>query len=66
MTCVSSQVAIATKGKENIVFGVASLDLETRQSISYSKEELILKCSFNGKQCHIEEFLYTFEHQSFP
>lgn len=44
-----------TKAKENLVFTMAALPAETRQALSYSKEELLTMCSFNGAQCNVEK-----------
>ncbi|KAH7697981.1 CBN-ASIC-1 protein, partial [Aphelenchoides avenae] len=51
---VRDSVAIRTKATENLVFAVSSLSKEQKNSMSYSKRELITKCSFNGKPCSVE------------
>lgn len=53
---MTDEVAITTKAKENLVFIIATLDLETRVNLSYTKNEFIRMCSFNGKQCDIEKY----------
>uniref|UniRef100_A0A0N5AKK7 Amiloride-sensitive sodium channel n=1 Tax=Syphacia muris TaxID=451379 RepID=A0A0N5AKK7_9BILA len=56
---MTDEVAIVTKGKENILFVTATLSMEARQNLSTSKQELIHKCSFNGLACDIERDFLT-------
>lgn len=49
-------IAIRSKATENIIFAVASLDPQEQSQLGYTKEEFITKCSFNGRQCFVEEF----------
>ncbi|KAI6170998.1 Na+ channel, amiloride-sensitive family and Degenerin family-containing protein [Aphelenchoides bicaudatus] len=46
--------AITTKTKENLIFMVATLPREVRQSLSYNLKEFVLRCSFNSEDCDIE------------
>ncbi|VDD90217.1 unnamed protein product [Enterobius vermicularis] len=56
---MTDEVAIVTKGKENILFVTATLSMEARQNISTPKQELIHKCSFNGLACDIDHDFLT-------
>lgn len=49
-------MAIRAKTSENIVFAMNNLDDSDKSSISHVKEEFIKKCSFNGRDCSIEEY----------
>jgi uncharacterized Fe-S radical SAM superfamily protein PflX len=53
---MTDEVAIVTKAKENIVFAMATLSMSDRRALSYSKQDLLQKCSFNGEQCDIEKY----------
>lgn len=53
---LTDEIAISNQGRENLIFAVGSLPYENRTAISYSKEEFVLKCSFNQKDCDIEKF----------
>ncbi|GMT24411.1 hypothetical protein PFISCL1PPCAC_15708, partial [Pristionchus fissidentatus] len=47
--------AITTKTKENLMFLVAALDRETRKNLSYTLDDFVLRCSFNGKDCDMDK-----------
>ncbi|VDL78500.1 unnamed protein product [Nippostrongylus brasiliensis] len=59
-TGVRDPIALKGKAMENIIFAVDQLTEEEKWSISYNKSELILKCSFNGKECKIDEEFESF------
>ncbi|CAD6188812.1 unnamed protein product [Caenorhabditis auriculariae] len=48
-------VAMLTKAKENLMFTMAALSVQQRIALSQSKHEFIEMCSFNGKECDIDE-----------
>ncbi|GMT33851.1 hypothetical protein PFISCL1PPCAC_25148, partial [Pristionchus fissidentatus] len=47
-------VAMLTKAKENLMFTMAALSVKQRVALSQAKREFIEMCSFNGKECDIE------------
>jgi len=51
---MSDEVAIVNKAKENIIFAMSELTEAQRIALSIKKQQLILKCSFNGVACDIE------------
>ena len=52
---MTDEVAIVTKAKENVMFAMSSLSAADRKLMSYEKDELIHKCSFNGGACDIKK-----------
>lgn len=50
------EIAIKGQARENLMFAVEEKPLEERIRLSQTKEELILKCSFNQHDCDIEKF----------
>lgn len=48
-------IALKSKAMENIMFAVDQLTEEDKWAISYNKSDFILKCSFNGKECHVDQ-----------
>ena len=52
---MTDSVAMLTKAKENLMFTMAALSEEQRVALSQQKHEFIEMCSFNGKECNIEE-----------
>ncbi|KAK5975920.1 hypothetical protein GCK32_006768 [Trichostrongylus colubriformis] len=59
-TGVTDSIALKGKAMENIIFAVDELTEQEKWAISYNKSELILKCSFNGQECRIEEEFQAF------
>uniref|UniRef100_A0A914VEX6 Uncharacterized protein n=1 Tax=Plectus sambesii TaxID=2011161 RepID=A0A914VEX6_9BILA len=51
---LTDEIAISTQGRENLVFAVGALPYENRTALSNTMEEFVLKCSFNQKDCDIE------------
>ncbi|GMR33537.1 hypothetical protein PMAYCL1PPCAC_03732, partial [Pristionchus mayeri] len=47
-------VAMLTKAKENLMFTMAALSVKQRVALSQAKREFIEMCSFNGKECDID------------
>uniref|UniRef100_A0A7E4WB71 Degenerin n=1 Tax=Panagrellus redivivus TaxID=6233 RepID=A0A7E4WB71_PANRE len=45
--------AITTKTKENLIFLVAAMPMETRRQLSYTLDEFVLRCSFNSEDCDL-------------
>ncbi|CAB3399838.1 unnamed protein product [Caenorhabditis bovis] len=48
-------VAMLTRAKENLMFTMAALSDKQRIALSQTKHEFIEMCSFNGKECNIDE-----------
>lgn len=48
-------VAMLTRAKENLMFTMAALSDKQRIALSQSKHEFIEMCSFNGKECDIDQ-----------
>ncbi|CAB3406765.1 unnamed protein product [Caenorhabditis bovis] len=46
--------AITTQTKENLIFLVAALPMDTRRNLSYTLNEFVLRCSFNSKDCNMD------------
>uniref|UniRef100_A0A914D1A0 Amiloride-sensitive sodium channel n=1 Tax=Acrobeloides nanus TaxID=290746 RepID=A0A914D1A0_9BILA len=46
--------AITTKTRENLIFSVAEMPRETRQQLSYTLDEFVLRCSFNSEDCDLK------------
>jgi hypothetical protein len=53
---LKDEIAINTQARQNLMFAVEEKPLEERVELSQSKNELILKCSFNQKDCDIEKY----------
>jgi acid-sensing ion channel, other len=54
---VNDPIAIRAKAVENLVFAVNSLTELEKRRMGYGKQEFITKCSFNGRQCSVEEWV---------
>lgn len=52
---VEDPVAIRATAVENLIFAVNELNQSEIGRLGYDKREFITKCSFNGRQCSIEE-----------
>ncbi len=48
---LTDPIAILSKGKENMVYASGNLDDSQKNSMVYSSDEFIMRCSFNGGQC---------------
>uniref|UniRef100_A0A914RTJ5 Phlebovirus glycoprotein G2 fusion domain-containing protein n=1 Tax=Parascaris equorum TaxID=6256 RepID=A0A914RTJ5_PAREQ len=62
---MSDPIAIKAKASENLIFAVNNLNDTDKSSISYSKQEFITKCSFNGRQCSVETDFSSYIDPSF-
>ncbi|KAI6194169.1 Degenerin [Aphelenchoides besseyi] len=51
---LKDEIAINTQARQNLMFAVEEKPLTERVGLSQSKDELILKCSFNQRDCDIE------------
>ncbi|CAG9530017.1 unnamed protein product [Cercopithifilaria johnstoni] len=51
---LTDEIAIKEQAKENLMFVVGEMNYGTKVKMSYRKDELILKCSFNQRDCNIE------------
>ncbi|KAF7638186.1 hypothetical protein Mgra_00002414 [Meloidogyne graminicola] len=52
--------AITTRTKENLIFLVAGMSRQVRQSLSYTLHEFVLRCSFNSKDCDLNSWTFNF------
>uniref|UniRef100_A0A915PQI3 Uncharacterized protein n=1 Tax=Setaria digitata TaxID=48799 RepID=A0A915PQI3_9BILA len=51
---LTDEIAIKEQARENLMFAVGELNYGTKVKMSQQKKELILKCSFNQRDCNIE------------
>ncbi|VDK83305.1 unnamed protein product [Litomosoides sigmodontis] len=51
---LTDEIAIKEQAKENLMFAVGEMNHEAKVEMSQRKDELILKCSFNQRDCDIE------------
>uniref|UniRef100_A0A914DVI9 Uncharacterized protein n=1 Tax=Acrobeloides nanus TaxID=290746 RepID=A0A914DVI9_9BILA len=51
---LTDEIAIATQAQQNLMFAVGEKPLHEKIALSHSKEELMLKCSFNQRDCDFE------------
>ncbi len=49
------ELALKSKGIENLVSAVAGMSDQEKESMSYSQAELVVQCSFNGHDCDMEK-----------
>ncbi|ULU04323.1 hypothetical protein L3Y34_017240 [Caenorhabditis briggsae] len=70
---LTDDIAITSQAQENLMFAVGEMPESAKEGMSYELDELILKCSFNQKDCQMErDFIlhydntfgncYTFNH----
>lgn len=52
---LTDEIAIKEQAKENLMFAVGQMNDTRKVQMSQQKEELILKCSFNQKDCDIRK-----------
>lgn len=52
---LTDEIAIKEQAKENLMFAVGEMNYEAKVNMSQRKDELILKCSFNQRDCDIEK-----------
>ncbi|CAI4227594.1 unnamed protein product [Auanema sp. JU1783] len=57
---VTDPIALKTKAMENIIFAVDQLQESEKWAISYNKSDFIVKCSFNGKECHVDTDFHAY------
>ena len=50
---MTDEIAIHTQARQNLMFAVGEKPLKQRVALSQAKDELILKCSFNQRDCDI-------------
>ncbi|CAD5209385.1 unnamed protein product [Bursaphelenchus xylophilus] len=62
---VEDPVAIRATAVENLIFAVNELNQSEIGRIGYDKTEFITKCSFNGRQCSIEDDFSVYIDPSF-
>ncbi|CEF66879.1 Na+ channel, amiloride-sensitive family-containing protein [Strongyloides ratti] len=53
-------IAIRAKSAENLIFAVSNLSETEKLSLGYTQTEFIKKCSFNGRQCSVENDFIKF------
>ncbi|KAF8367219.1 asic-1 [Pristionchus pacificus] len=51
---MTDPIALKTKAMENVMFSVQGMNSTAKEALSYSKKEFITKCSFNGRECSID------------
>uniref|UniRef100_A0A0M3JUD3 Degenerin-like protein unc-105 (inferred by orthology to a C. elegans protein) n=1 Tax=Anisakis simplex TaxID=6269 RepID=A0A0M3JUD3_ANISI len=51
---LTDEIAINTQAQQNLVFAVGQLPYTDKVSLSHTREEFILKCSFNQKDCDMK------------
>ncbi|VDM40283.1 unnamed protein product [Toxocara canis] len=51
---LTDEIAINTQAQQNLIFAVGQLPYKNKVSLSQTREEFILKCSFNQKDCDIK------------
>lgn len=51
---LADEIAIKEQAKENLMFAVSEMNYGEKVKMSQGKDELILKCSFNQRDCNIE------------
>ncbi|KAF8363029.1 unc-105 [Pristionchus pacificus] len=52
---VQDEIALSAAAQQNLIFAVADLEEEKKMDLSHTQEEFILKCSFNQKDCNVEQ-----------
>lgn len=57
---LKDEIAIKSQARENLMFAVEEKPKEERIKLSQTKDELILKCSFNQHDCAIEKDFQLF------
>uniref|UniRef100_A0A914C4J5 Uncharacterized protein n=1 Tax=Acrobeloides nanus TaxID=290746 RepID=A0A914C4J5_9BILA len=61
-TDLKDEIAISTQAQQNLMFTVGEKNITEKINLSQQKDELILKCSFNQKDCDIEsDFLLHYD-----
>ncbi|OUC44118.1 Amiloride-sensitive sodium channel [Trichinella nativa] len=51
---ITDETAKVSRAQENTLFIMAELPPETKKKVSHQKKDFLLQCSFNGRQCDIE------------
>ncbi|CAB3404499.1 unnamed protein product [Caenorhabditis bovis] len=51
---LNDDIAITSQAQENLMFAVGEMSESSKETMSYNMDELILKCSFNQKDCSLE------------
>lgn len=54
---LSDDIAITSQAQENLMFAVGEMSEDAKEGMSYVLDELILKCSFNQKDCQMERLV---------
>lgn len=49
-------MSMSAQAQQNLLFTVGAMSEENQTLLSVTKEELILKCSFNQRDCDMEKF----------
>uniref|UniRef100_A0A915B2H7 Degenerin n=1 Tax=Parascaris univalens TaxID=6257 RepID=A0A915B2H7_PARUN len=52
---LTDEIAINTQARQNLIFAVGQLPYKNKVSMSQTREEFILKCSFNQRDCDIKK-----------
>ncbi|GMT28473.1 hypothetical protein PFISCL1PPCAC_19770, partial [Pristionchus fissidentatus] len=56
---VRDPIALKAKAIENVIFSVEAMNNSVKEALGYSKKEFITKCSFNGRECSIDQDFST-------
>ncbi|CCF23432.1 Degenerin-like protein unc-105 [Caenorhabditis elegans] len=51
---LTDDIAITSQAQENLMFAVGEMSEKAKESMSYELDELVLKCSFNQKDCQMD------------
>ncbi|MCP9263630.1 hypothetical protein DINM_007017 [Dirofilaria immitis] len=62
---ITDEITIKERAKENLMFAVGEMNYEAKVKMSQQKHELILKCSFNQKDCDIENDFKLYYDQAY-
>jgi hypothetical protein len=54
---LEDEIAIRNRAQENLRFAMGEKPIDERKNMSQTKDELILKCSFNQRDCSIEKLV---------
>lgn len=55
---LTDDIAITSQAQENLMFAVGEMSEKAKESMSYELDELVLKCSFNQKDCQMDRYVF--------
>lgn len=53
---LKDEISIKNQAQQNLMFAVGGLSETKQANLSQTKEEFILKCSFNQRDCDIDRY----------